>query len=254
MLLLTYQKLGKTTKVAIGLAILCLCHSFTRYFIREIYKSTRPSFFTPLSSFDSEFADAFSKPLPDWYKDQVIEKEEEMRDLESNRERIRREFQKKYNVTEETKILEFQQKWSKIEERKRKISSQKKRSTMNVLGIEDTTQMSTSDEDAEDSETTKEKWQKFWEDEEKGTGFNLPGFFEVFPELKLKWPTWAKKKDGKAIKCKVDQDCMFPQACCPHPIIPGDKFCCTGWGQRIMVPAYAGEYLKFRYDLFIYLF
>ena len=46
------------------------------------------------------------------------------------------------------------------------------------------------------------------------------------------------------MECEVDSDCQFPQACCPHPIIPGDKFCCTGWTQRVMVPAYALQQLK----------
>lgn len=56
----------------------------------------------------------------------------------------------------------------------------------------------------------------------------FPGFFEVFPELDIiKWPQWIKK-NGKIIKCEKDEDCMFPQACCHHPIVPGDKFCCSG--------------------------
>ncbi len=57
---------------------------------------------------------------------------------------------------------------------------------------------------------------------------NFPGFFELFPELDIiKWPQWFKK-NGKRIKCEKDEDCMFPQACCHHPIVPGDKFCCLG--------------------------
>merc|ERR1711871_821074 len=100
------------------------------------------------------------------------------------------------------------------------------------------------DEIVEEDETTRNKWEKFWAEEEETTGFSLPGFFEVFPELKLMWPTWAKKRDGSAIECEVDADCQFPQACCPHPIIPGDKFCCTGWTQRIMVPAYQRQLIQ----------
>ena len=70
------------------------------------------------------------------------------------------------------------------------------------------------------------------------------GFFEVFPELKFKWPVWARKKNGGAIECETDKDCLFPQACCNHPIIPGKKFCCTGYGQRIMEPAYIGQEIQ----------
>jgi len=80
--------------------------------------------------------------------------------------------------------------------------------------------------------------------EEKDTGFYLPGFFEVFPELRLKWPIWARRKDGSPIECKSDKDCRFPQACCNHPIIPGNKFCCTGLGQRVMERAYVGQEIQ----------
>ena len=55
----------------------------------------------------------------------------------------------------------------------------------------------------------KEKWEKFWDEDEKQTGFSsLPGFFEVFPELKFKWPNWARRKDGSAVvECETDSDC-----------------------------------------------
>ena len=81
------------------------------------------------------------------------------------------------------------------------------------------------------------------EDEKKATGFYLPGFFEVFPELKFKWPIWARKKDGGAIECESDRDCMFPQACCNHPFFT-KKFCCTGYGQRIMEPAFVEQVIQ----------
>jgi hypothetical protein len=80
--------------------------------------------------------------------------------------------------------------------------------------------------------------------EEKDAGFYLPGFFEVFPELRLKWPVWARKRDGSPIECKTDKDCRFPQACCNHPIIPGNKFCCTGMGQRVMERAFVGQEIQ----------
>lgn len=68
---------------------------------------------------------------------------------------------------------------------------------------------------------------------------NFPGFFELFPELDIiKWPEWFKK-NGKRIKCEKDEDCMFPQACCHHPIVPGDKFCCLGgYKQRALQYAF----------------
>ena len=32
-------------------------------------------------------------------------------------------------------------------------------------------------------------------------------------------------------------------ACCPHPILPHKRFCCTGTGQRILVPQYCPQEL-----------
>ena len=79
------------------------------------------------------------------------------------------------------------------------------------------------------------------DEEQKKSGFYLPHLFEVFPELKLKWPIWSKNKSGGMINCEVDEDCQFPQACCDNPFFIGEKFCCTGLGQRVMVPAYQGQ-------------
>lgn len=171
--------------------------------------------------FDMDFAEAMSKPLPEWYVTQKAERETLMRELQENRDRIMREFRSKYEVSDEEKLADLKKnnKWGFLNSR---------RST------------GTEAEQKEDSLTTREKWDLFWKEEEKSTGFYLPGFFEVFPELQLKWPSWAKRK-GEAIECERDEDCQFPQACCPHPLIPGDKFCCTGWTQRIMVPAYAKQ-------------
>jgi hypothetical protein len=72
----------------------------------------------------------------------------------------------------------------------------------------------------------------------------FPGFFEIFPELEFKWPLWVMKK-GKRLQCKRDEDCMFPQSCCHHPIIPGDKFCCTGgYKQRTLQYVFVGQEIK----------
>ena len=97
----------------------------------------------------------------------------------------------------------------------------------------------------EDKKTNQAKLEKTWLQKAfafiSGARDNLPGFFEVFPELKLKWPIWSKNKSGGMIKCEVDEDCQFPQACCQNPFLLGEKFCCTGLGQRAMVPAYQGQ-------------
>lgn len=79
--------------------------------------------------------------------------------------------------------------------------------------------------------------------EKKETKIIIPGFFDVFPELQLKWPEWTKK-NGQRIECKTDKDCRFPEACCHHPIIPGNKFCCTGYKKRILEPAYIVQVIQ----------
>jgi hypothetical protein len=60
----------------------------------------------------------------------------------------------------------------------------------------------------------------------------------AFPELALlKWPNWTITKTGSRITCVRDEECAIPETCCHHPIVPGEKFCCTGWGRRKLVPA-----------------
>lgn len=193
------------------------------------------------SSFDMDFAEAMSKPLPEWFLEEKKRKEDLMKEVMKNRERILDEFRAKYEITAEEKEKDRKQKDAQLAARRKALAAKKNKGGFlaKALGIS-----TKSDEVVEEDETTRDKWEKFWAEEEETTGFNLPGFFEVFPELKLMWPTWAKRRDGSAIECEVDSDCQFPQACCPHPIIPGDKFCCTGWTQRIMVPAYQRQLIQ----------
>lgn len=191
------------------------------------------------SSFDNDFAEAMSKPLPEWYKEQKEEERKLMIVLKENRERIMREFRAKYEVSEEDKLKQRDAKWLEMAARaarRKELPWYKK-----AFGAQQVIDEETGEAESEERKESREKWSKFWEDEEKDTGFNLPGFFEVFPELQLKWPKWSKNKDGKVKKCEVDTDCPFPQACCPHPILPGDKFCCTGFGQRLLIPKYAQQ-------------
>lgn len=85
--------------------------------------------------------------------------------------------------------------------------------------------------------------------EEERPKIQYPGFFEVFPELRMKWPKWSRDKRGNAIPCASDTDCPFPQTCCDHPIIPRErKYCCTGWGQRQMIPAYVHQVSNYLSD------
>jgi len=179
-------------------------------------------------NFDNDFADMISKPLPEWYKEQKEEEDRLLKEEEANRDRILREFREKYeDISEDQKVTEFEN----------KISRKLKKGWIESLFSSPSSSSSTATDNKLDK-TTREKWSDLME-EEKKAGFHLPSFFEVFPELKLKWPIWSKRKDGSAIKCEKDSDCQFPQACCQHPILPGEKFCCTGFGRRVLVPAYA---------------
>ena len=174
---------------------------------------------TANKSFDSNFADAMSKPLPDWYVEQKEERERILLDEQENRERTMREFEFKNVASVNSSSLNLDGKSGQF-------------FFQNAFGQE---------RNNDDSSSDNTKAKKFSEQEEKDTGFYLPGFFEVFPELKLKWPKWARRKDGGTIDCETDRDCRFPQACCSHPILPGKKFCCTGWAQRVMDRAYIGN-------------
>lgn len=180
------------------------------------------------NNFDSDFADMMSKPLPEWFKEQKEEQDRQMRELEKNKERIIKEFKQKYEVVDE------EQKTREYDARRQQRTKSKPLWLSEVFGSTSKVEL-----DENNEKTTRQKWKEFLNEEEKETGLTFPGFFEVFPELKVfKWPIWAKTKKGGVIKCEVDSDCVFPQACCPHPILPGDKFCCTGFGRRAMVPAY----------------
>jgi len=175
-----------------------------------------------LYGFDEDFANAMSKPLPDWYQEELKERETYQKEMEEYRSKIAEEFRKKFDK-KECAIL--------YDEKGNIVNSD----GSNVYkGIPKTVS----------EDLIKSRFEQEELDEEKATGFYLPGFFEVFPELKFKWPIWARKKDGGAIECETDRDCIFPQACCNHPIIPGKKFCCTGLGQRIMEPAYVGQEIQ----------
>ena len=167
------------------------------------------------------FADEFAKPLPNWAEEERKREQVLFEELQEKRERIRAEFERKFTVAEETKRNESSEKWREIEEYKEFLNSQP------------------GDEDS----STKKEWRKFWKREQEDTGFSLPGLLEVFPELEsvLQWPTWARNRRGNVVMCKKDEDCQFPQACCPHPILPGEKFRCTGWGQRVLVPQYCPQ-------------
>jgi hypothetical protein len=192
------------------------------------------------AAFDIDFAEAMSNPLPEWYKEQKRQQEALLKEAEENRERILREFKSKYDVTEQQKQAGRDAKWAQFDLSQKEVPWYRK-----ALGLG-------KPELSEDEMSTREKWsisqRKFWDEEQKDTGFYLPGFFEVFPELQLKWPKWSKNRQGKVTKCKVNDDCPFPEACCPHPILPGDKFCCTGFGNRMLIPKYQTQEAYVRRD------
>lgn len=205
---------------------------------------------TSSSSFDLNFAESMSKPVPQWYVDSEKNKEKLMVEIEKNRARIVAEFKAKYEISEEEKEKEREKRVDKLRakmlENNKSENFAKKR-----LGRLDMSSLSAEEiellREEEENSSTKERWETIWEEKEEEK-FRLPGFFEVFPELQIRWPQWSRRKDGSPIQCDTDDDCPFPQACCPHPILPGDKFCCTGWGQRIMTPAYARQEIQSSFE------
>ena len=68
-------------------------------------------------------------------------------------------------------------------------------------------------------------------------------FIYKIPVLYNLWPRWIQK-NGIKKQCETDNDCNFPSACCHHPIIPGDKFCCTGYKKRKLVKAYIYQHIQ----------
>ena len=69
----------------------------------------------------------------------------------------------------------------------------------------------------------------------KNSSFYLPGFFEVFPELKIDFT----KYKFKLKKCVKDNDCDKPETCCDNPLKEDDKFCCSGTFVGRRIPEYA---------------
>lgn len=66
----------------------------------------------------------------------------------------------------------------------------------------------------------------------------LQELIDLFPEVKSLIPKYAKKEDGGLVLCTSDEDCPFPLTCCPGFRQTGERFCCSGWGERVMTPAY----------------
>ena len=78
----------------------------------------------------------------------------------------------------------------------------------------------------------------------KKININIPTILEAFPEFKNMWPIWMYNKKGR-ILCIKDSDCPPPSVCCVHPVLPGEKHCCTGFGYRKQkTPAYIYNYIQ----------
>jgi hypothetical protein len=132
--------------------------------------------------FDEDFAESISKPLPKWYLDSKTERENIIREVEKNRERIIQEFKAKYEITDELKAQELQERWTKIESRARKSNNwfdvvKKKFSTSSK---EETEGLSSDLESDEMKLTTKEKWEKFWDEEENAFSHTWWGLLPIW--------------------------------------------------------------------------
>jgi hypothetical protein len=199
-----------------------------------------------LPSVDFDFAEAISKPLPKWYRDSKAEKEFLRKEIEKTREQIIKDFKSKFDIPEDQKQKERERKWAKIqkqyEEKQKQKQSLQSSPFGKLIAFMDRKSISQQQEEEEvvDAIATTENWEKLLAEEEEKL-VNLPNFFDLFPELQFKWPKWATRRDGSMMECDTDKDCPVPLTCCTHPIVPGPKFCCSGWGQRMMVPAYVRE-------------
>ena len=71
-------------------------------------------------SFDMDFADAMSKPIPEWYIESRKQREKALIEIKQNRQQIIENFKAKYEVTEEQKRKELDAKFDRIRERMRK--------------------------------------------------------------------------------------------------------------------------------------
>jgi hypothetical protein len=190
--------------------------------------------------FDADFADMFSKPIPTWF-DKKSQEEDNSKKVLKTREEILAEFRTKFEAIEAERKRKLEEKWAQIQKR----MEEKKRNKGGLFGQAASLFKSKDDKEDEIMKSvpkTLEEMERYLESEESQQNFALPGFFEVFPELQ--WPKWARRRDGSAIECDTDSDCPLPLTCCNHPILPGPKFCCSGWGQRMLVKAYAYAYIK----------
>jgi len=192
------------------------------------------------SPFDSDFADMFSKPVPTWF-DKKTQDEDNSKNIKKTREEMLKDLRAKFEAVEIERKQKLEEKWAQIQKRMEAKKREKNGWLSQVASLFE------SDEDKQEEAMknipqTLEEMERYLETEEAQQDFSLPGFFEVFPELR--WPKWARRKDGSTIECDSDSDCPVPLACCNHPVIPGPKFCCSGWGQRMMVKAYAYQLIK----------
>jgi len=64
---------------------------------------------------------------------------------------------------------------------------------------------------------------------------SLPGFFEIFPELKIIF----RKNNFRLKKCTNDNDCEGEEVCCNNILKEFDKFCCKGKNVVKSPPRYA---------------
>lgn len=69
----------------------------------------------------------------------------------------------------------------------------------------------------------------------------------LFPEIKSMVPKFTRRRDGSLISCQADDDCPQPLTCCPGFLSNGERFCCSGWGERVLVPSY--QYLTLKNEI-----
>lgn len=191
---------------------------------------------------NNDFVNSISKPLPKWFLEQKEIENKILEGYKENRERILKEFKEKYDISEEEKILKRDVLFAEMETRM--VKSKEIPWFKRALGLtkQDLNSESPEEKDASQERLdTKEKWKKLQSEKDEKVSTTFPSFFDLFPELRLKWPIWTKDKNGRVKKCRIDSDCLFPAACCAHPFLEGDNFCCTNWNKRTLEKQYIAQ-------------
>ena len=114
-------------------------------------------------SFDEDFANAMSKPLPDWYAEQQEAREQYEKELEEYRQKIATEFRRKFDDSKDRCMVVYDKDGNIVNTGgSNVVNAFRREKSENLISNRFGADPEASDEDVE---------------EEKATGFYLPGEF-----------------------------------------------------------------------------